>query len=579
MARRGPPQVEAWLVPAGHKQHRSWSKAYETDKGRQGSFCGAVKLTGLLIGACVLGWGCTGQIGDSPPPPTDNGSAGNVSSDRTPAACNDPALLSPRLVRLASSELRNHVRAALPGVDEALIRNVDLQADHVAPISERVISSADFAAYYQAALAVAEAYATKSSEAAPCRMASTDACLGTVLKTAITRLYRRAPTDEEWVRLSSSFQSLATTQGALRAAAAVVAGALLSPQSIFRVENRETAADGTSRLSRSSALELARFAFTGRAPGPSEAEALAGLPAGEFPAALANLVASWTRAPEFRERALDFSEDRFGVQHMAELSRSDPAFTSDVKSALTGEFREYVGETLLSPGGTFADLFTRSPSRVFPGLEGIYDLPGSTRRRGVLGLASLLTARAAPDASSPVKRGIMVRVDLLCESVPPPIAGASFDKVMITPDMQTRERYEALASIALCSSCHQAINPPGYLFEEFDQLGRHRDTEKGRPINAKGTLPPRFGGQPYPDVGSWDGIVPLADWMSKSPEARSCFAAHFASYVMSEPIPGGASNCALPTIAARFIESGRLDDLSADLVSSDLFLDRSRGAR
>ncbi len=530
----------------------------------------------LALSTLVLSSGCVGAIGDSPTPQKTNGSAGDPSGGDTPAAtaCEGGPLLAPRLVRLASSELRAHVRAALPGVDEMLIQDIALQADHVAPITERVVGSADFAAFYHAAFSVADAYATTSAEAGTCRTGSADACLAEVVNAAVTRLYRRAPTAEEWSQATTTFQSLFATQGAASAASAVIAAALLAPQTIFHIEDVHAGA-GVGKLSRSMALELARFAFTGRAPEPEDAKSVEGVKDDEFPSALGKLVASWTQAPEFRERGLDFSEDRFGVQHMAELSRSDPAFTSQIKTALTGEFREYVGESLFSPDGSFSALFTRSPSRVFPGLEGFYDAESSSRRKGILGLASLLTARAAPDASSPVKRGIMVRVDLLCESVPPPIAGASFDKVMITPDMQTRERYEALAAIPLCTSCHKTINPPGYLFEEFDQLGRHRNTEKGRPINAKGTLPPPFGGQPYPGVASWDGVVPLADWMSSSPEARTCFAAHFVNYVMSEPIPGGASNCLLPTITTRFLRSGRLDELSADLVSSDLFLDRS----
>jgi hypothetical protein len=534
---------------------------------------------GYALGTLALGTSCTGEIGDSSDPETttapDPGGA-KTGDNAATTSCEPTQLLASRLVRLASSELRDLVRDSLPGVNEMLIQGIDLQAEHVAPISERVISSADFSAYYQAALSVADAYATQSSEAGPCRTGSSDSCLNGVVRQAITRLFRRPPTSEEWTQASASFQRLVGSQGAVRAAAGVVAGAILSPQTVYHVETSQPVTTDKATLSRSSVLEQASFALTGRAPGP-EAKALEGLTDGEFPAALGKLVASWAQGADFRRRGLDFSEDRFGVQHMAELSRSDPAFTATLKTALTGEFREFVSASLFPPGGDFSQLFTKSPSRVFPGLEGLYDPVSSARRRGVLGLASLLAARAAPDGSSPVKRGIMIRVDLLCETVPPPIAGASFDKVMVTPDMQTRERFEALAAIPVCGGCHNTINPPGYLFEEFDQVGRHRDTEKGRPINAKGTLPPPLGGTPYPGVGSWDGMVPLADWMAMSPQARTCFAAHFASYLLSEAIPGGASNCMLPTITSRFTKSGRIDDLAEDLVKSELFLARSRG--
>ena len=519
------------------------------------------KLAGLVIAlsACSTSGGTpqgTGQAGG----PATLGVAG--APPVTASLCDPAHLLPSRLVRLASSELRDHLRTALPGVDEALILAVNLQAEHVATVSERVISGADFSAYYQAALTLARAYADKSAEAEACRTGAADGCLQGVLQPAWQRLYRRAPTSDEWATATTRFQALLATHPLAQSAAGVIAGALLSPQVLYRSESGQVAdASGVTRLSRNEVIDLASFAFTGHAPEPSVLTALSAVDDAGLNRALGSQVTAWVTTEAFRQRASDFLEIRFGVQHLPELSRSDAAFTPEVKRAFTGEFREFMGQTLLAPGGTFADLFGKSPARVFPGLADIYasDPPG--RRQGVLGLASLLSARAAPNGSDPVKRGIMVRVELLCETVPPPIAGADFSKVMVTDDMQTRERFETLASVSPCSGCHQVINPPGYLFEEFDQLGRHRDSEKGRPIDAHGTLPPAFGKDAYPGVAEWDGIVPLSAWLGSAPAARSCFAAHFVSYLLSEAIPNTTENCALPAITTRFQQSGRLDEL------------------
>ncbi len=522
--------------------------------------------------------GCSAS-GGAPAGASGGSASGGTGSvpEATPGACAATQLLPSRLVRLASTELRDHVRGSLPGVDEALIQAVDLQAEHVAKVSERVISGADFSAYYQAVLELAQAYAQNSLEAEPCRSGAAEVCLQNVVQTAVQRLYRRAATVEEWSAVASSFQRLLTTHAAAESAAGVIASALLSPQSLYRTESGAAPeAVGRTRLTRAETIDLASFAFTGRAPASAVLEALSAVDDANLPAALGSQAAVWIAEDASRQRASDFLELRFGVQHMAELSRSDPAFTAELKSSLSQEFREFVGETLLAPAGTFADLFSKPQARVFPGLEGLYAADPPGRRAGVLGLASLLTARAAPNGSDPVKRGIMVRVDLLCENVPPPIPGADFSKVTVTDDMQTRERFETLAAVAPCSGCHQVINPPGYLFEEFDQLGRHRATEKGRPINARGTLPTPFGSEPYAGVGDWDGIVPLSDWLGTSPEARTCFAAHFTSYILSEPIPDTTQNCLLPGITARFLQSGRLEELASDLASSELFQYRRR---
>lgn len=397
-----------------------------------------------------------------------------------------------------------------------------------------------------------------------------------------------APTAEEWAGFEASYRQLLGTHGMAQAAAAIVTSALLSPRTLYQTERADAQTDaapgaGTFLLAKTEALSLARFALTGREPEQSELAAVSSLDPQAFRAKLGELAASWVSTPEFSERALDFVAKRFGVEHLAEVDRLDPAFTPQVKLAMASEFRGHVAQTFLSPMGTFEQLFAVNPVGVFPGLESIYGaadpaLYSNQRRLGVLGLSGLLAAVSGPAGSDPVKRGIMVRVELLCEAMPPPIPDADFGKVAVTEDMQTRERFEALAAIPACESCHDVINPPGYLFEEFDQLGRYRNMEKGRPVNAVGTISPYFGAEPYPGVEVWDGIVPLARWLSQSKEARACFATHFASYVLTQAVPQGTQNCSLPAVTSRFVVSGRLQDLAQDLVQSELFLYRSREA-
>ncbi len=537
-----------------------------------------------LLVACLGALGCTGSVASPAPAAAGAGPADpGPGPSTTPTGCDAASLLGPRLVRLAGAELQDHVRQALPGLSEELLGGITLPAEHTAPISERVISSASFGAYYAAAKAVAEQYAKSAAELEPCRAATVDDCSAN-LKAVVTRLYRRAPSDAEWNELFTTLQAVQASQGGEKAAGAALASALLAPQTLYQTERGEgPLAPGAYALSASEALSRARFALTGQAPLPGEVSAVANASGGALQTALAGLSGSWMQSPALVERMLDHVEQRFGLEHLAEVNRTDPAFTPLVQTALAAEFREYVGQSLLADGGSFERLFAGTPARVYPGLEAIYgggdaSLSGSARRKGVLGLASLLTARAGAAGSDPVKRGLLVRMTLLCEAMPPPIAGADFSKVAVTEDMQTRERFETLAAAPTCQTCHLVINPPGYLFEEFDQVGRYRTTEKGRPINARGTITPFFDQPAYPGVGDWDGIVPLADWLSRSPEARSCFSAHFASYVLSESIPQGTANCVLPSLSARFVQSGRLSELVEDLVKSELFLYRTRSA-
>ena len=126
---------------------------------------------GFALVAWVLGaLGCTGAV------PAPGPGAGGARAEPGPGpgpttTCDASNLLGPRLVRLAAAELREHVRAALPGVSEDALSAISLQAEHLAPVSERVISSASFGAYYAAAKAAAEQYcatANSSGRSAMC---------------------------------------------------------------------------------------------------------------------------------------------------------------------------------------------------------------------------------------------------------------------------------------------------------------------------------------------------------------------------------------------------------------------------
>jgi hypothetical protein len=537
----------------------------------------------LTLGTAVC-WllGCAST--DSQPPGDPALTPPEPMMDGTPQApgCDATHRLKARLVRLAATELREHVRKSLPGTAETALSKVALQAEHLARVGERAVSGAELGAYFEAAGDVARSYVGSADTMTSCRQAgSEESCLQTGVRAAVDRLYRQPASAAEWSGFENSFRALVATTGVAEAAAGAVAAALVSPRTLFRTERPEpgSAPSSAYALSKSDAWIQARFALTGSAPGAAELAGLVSLDAAAFRQALSTQARGWVQTPEFAARALDFVKQRFGLLHLQEVDRLDPLYTPEVRTALTSELTGHVQSTLLSTTGSFDQLFTTTPAAVFPGLEAIYAGDAAAlapRRKGILGLAGLLAAHSGPAASDPVKRGIMVRVDLLCEAMPPPIPDADFGKVMVTDAMQTRERFEALAALPACTSCHMVINPPGYLFEEFDQLGRYRTQEKDRPINAKGTIPPFFGGEPYPGVSDWDGIVPLADWLAHSTHARTCFATHFASWLLSEGVPQGTSNCELPTISARFLQTGRLADLAADFVQSELFLSRTR---
>jgi hypothetical protein len=51
-----------------------------------------------------------------------------------------------------------------------------------------------------------------------------------------------------------------------------------------------------------------------------------------------------------------------------------------------------------------------------------------------------------------------------------------------------RERLELHRTQQVCASCHKIMDPVGFSLENFDLIGKWRDTDSGRPIDASGTL-------------------------------------------------------------------------------------------
>ena len=110
------------------------------------------------------------------------------------------------------------------------------------------------------------------------------------------------------------------------------------------------------------------------------------------------------------------------------------------------------------------------------------------RRGGLLGMAAFLTITADSLGTSPIHRAIYVMENFLGihPSPPPP------DVKIAEPDVRAaktiKEILEAHKADRTCASCHEAIDPFGYAFENFDPMGAWRDvysTRLSRPA-AKG---------------------------------------------------------------------------------------------
>jgi hypothetical protein len=127
------------------------------------------------------------------------------------------------------------------------------------------------------------------------------------------------------------------------------------------------------------------------------------------------------------------------------------------------------------------------------------------RRGGLLGQASVLTVTANGIDTSPVVRGVWILENLLASppSPPPP------DVEPLDPDVRgaktIREQLRKHRDVASCNDCHRKIDPLGFALENFDPIGRWRQSYgRGVKIDASGELP---GASAFDDVVGFKKVL------------------------------------------------------------------------
>lgn len=115
----------------------------------------------------------------------------------------------------------------------------------------------------------------------------------------------------------------------------------------------------------------------------------------------------------------------------------------------------------------------------------------SRTRGGVLTMASVLTTTSYPRRTSPVLRGRWILEEVLGSRVPPPPPNvpALEEKHGEEKPTTLRQRLELHRQNAECASCHNRMDPLGFGLENFDGIGRWRDSDNGQPIDSLGKLP------------------------------------------------------------------------------------------
>lgn len=179
-----------------------------------------------------------------------------------------------------------------------------------------------------------------------------------------------------------------------------------------------------------------------------------------------------------------------------------PDFDDNLRQAFRRE-TELLFEAVLREDRSAMDLLTPSFTFLNERLAKHYQIPhvyGSRfrrveldpawRRGGLLRHGSVLTVTSYATRTSPVIRGKWILENVLGTPPPPPPPDVpALSETPISAKLPVRERLAKHREDAACAVCHDLIDPVGFALENFDAVGRWRETEAGYPVDASGGLP------------------------------------------------------------------------------------------
>jgi len=212
-----------------------------------------------------------------------------------------------------------------------------------------------------------------------------------------------------------------------------------------------------------------------------------------------NFIGQWLQARDITTVPVS-APTILGVENSYEAAKLfDPRLRSDMRKETYALF-----DFILKNGRSVEELisarysFLNERLAAFYGIAGVkgeefvpVDLTEHPERGGLLTQGTFLIVTSNPTRTSPVKRGLFVLENLL--GTPPPPA---------PPDVPVLEAQEAVKGGKLtmremmeihrkdpdCSGCHARMDPIGLGLENFDALGRFRETENGKSIDTAGKL-------------------------------------------------------------------------------------------
>ncbi len=517
--------------------------------------------------------GNQGQAGDSPDGTPDD----NLPPDDTvdpglpPLPPGAPCRVAVPMRRLTELQYRNAIRDIFRG-------QAQLAADFAIPTigspesgfsTDPGYNAVDLGVtreFNDAGVAVPLSIIDKLATLLPCAATANEACANTFIADFGKRAYRRPLQAAETATLLKAFKLGTGTDAFKDGIAAVVMAMLQSPQFLYQIEIGQPVEDepGILRLTGHEIASRLSFMLWDSVPDDAllSAAASGALDTGEGIRAQAERMLADAKA---RPTVVRFAREWIHLDVPKVGDRKDAAYTAALASAMQAELDQFIGNSFLGNASSLTEFFTSSAGFANTTLTSFYQGAGGLGpRSGLFTQPALLTGLASPSDSSLIRRSVFVRRKVTCEQFPePPNDAQAVEAQFPLPATATqRERSVARNENARCSGCHGLIDPLGFGFEGWDQLGRFR---AGADASGDFVMPvaDELAG-PFTTVGE------LGERLAASPAVHTCMARQWFRFSFGR-LDGAADTCSTGNSTAALQTQGSLRELMLALVGADEF--------
>jgi hypothetical protein len=406
-----------------------------------------------------------------------------------------------------------------------------------------------------------------------------DACEQQIIDTIGAKIYRHPLSDLERTELKTLFDAGIREKDFATGVEWFLTGLLQSPDFMYEVvrpEPAETPGEVRPLAAYEYASRLAFFVWDG----PPDDALTAAAAAGELddPATRDAQVSRMMADARFSRGLEQFYRSWLSMKGFAEIARDAQGFDQNVISALSTSLLMSATELYKTPNPNITSLFSGDTYYLNDVLRNFYGVSGAgtaftatsmtgESRRGILTHPGMMALLARPNESFPIGRGLHLLRNVLCEVIeaPPPDLVIP-QQPTLQEGVSTRQRLEAHTAASLCQGCHSMINPAGFAFEAFDEVGRFRTTDHGVEVDSSGTLEL---GKPDIDGAFATGAELLAK-LGESPTARACFAEKYLDFAVArQSQPTDA--CSIQALGQSFGSTGDLKQLVVSVAASDSF--------